>query len=131
VKELDLPFQHGRLRVFVVDDGDGTGAEARCEVQLRSNGEHGSGGKAPAHAPRREPDAMTRSQITAEQQDHLQRFAEQEGRLWKARLRESWMRGQQPNLGSETSVVLYALRNSHGPSWLADFKLIGPATVMP
>lgn len=37
----------GQLRIFEVDDGDGSGAASRCEVKLKSNGEHGSGGILP------------------------------------------------------------------------------------
>jgi len=33
------------LRVFKVDDGDGSGAEARCDLSVSHNGEAGSGGK--------------------------------------------------------------------------------------
>lgn len=35
----------GELRVFKVDDGDGSGAEPRCDVNVKHNGEAGSGGK--------------------------------------------------------------------------------------
>ncbi len=35
----------GKARVFEVDDGDGSGAEPRCDITLRSTGEAGSGGK--------------------------------------------------------------------------------------
>lgn len=40
-------WKGGSLRLYDVDDGDGSGAESRCEVKLRSNGEHGSGGTLP------------------------------------------------------------------------------------
>jgi len=61
--------------------------------------------------------------LTQDQLQQLQQFAVQEGRLWKGRLRDAWMRGQQPKLNGESSATLYALRNTHGPSWLAGYRL--------
>lgn len=55
----------------------------------------------------------------------LQAFAAVEGRKWKSILQaESWWRGlpARDKKGREY-VYLYTLRNSHGPSWLADYRL--------
>lgn len=43
-------------------------------------------------------------------------FANTHGRTWKADLRDLWMRAAAP-------ATLHRLRNTHGPSWLASFKL--------
>ena len=37
------------------------------------------------------------------------------GRVWKARLRRLWERG-------EAGPTLHRLRNTHGPAWLAGFR---------
>lgn len=43
-------------------------------------------------------------------------YARENGRYWKARLRDDWM-------NARTTGFLQALRNSHGPSWLISFSL--------
>lgn len=50
----------------------------------------------------------------------LAAYAAKHGRNWKAKLREAWMSG-----GNEegTGGILRTLRNIHGPSWLAIYKL--------
>jgi hypothetical protein len=54
---------------------------------------------------------LTPAQVAA-----LQDFARAHGRRWKSALRDLWMR-------SAASPVLHQLRNTHGPSWLASFRL--------
>jgi hypothetical protein len=54
--------------------------------------------------------------ITPDQQAALQSFAKENGRLWKTRLNALWMNAAAPQ-------VLHGLRNSHGPSWLASYRL--------
>jgi hypothetical protein len=49
----------------------------------------------------------------------LKQFAQKHGRNWKSVLREAWMYdGPWSGTG-----CLRRLRNTHGPSWLAKFKL--------
>jgi hypothetical protein len=54
--------------------------------------------------------------LTADQWIVLRRFAGENGRRWKAALLTAWMNGG-------TSGELQRLRNTHGPSWLARFRL--------
>jgi hypothetical protein len=69
-------------------------------------------------------DARRRS-LTAEELDALRSWAKQHGRYWKEPLRALWCRAVitsgMPNSDRDTTV--YCLRNSHGPSWLRDFRL--------
>lgn len=61
-----------------------------------------------------------RMQVTAEELAQLQAYAKQEGRRWKDRLQQdSWWRG----IPVHGFPLLYGLRNTHGPAWLAKFKL--------
>lgn len=53
--------------------------------------------------------------LTQEQAGALARWRARHGRAWKARLRDVWLRAAP---SSDDEGVLYALRNSHGPSWL-------------
>lgn len=43
-------------------------------------------------------------------------YALENGRYWKARLRDDWMTAR-------TTGILQALRNSHGESWLVSYSL--------
>lgn len=54
--------------------------------------------------------------ISAEQELALQQFAKANGREWKAKLNSLWQRAAAP-------VALHQLRNSHGPSWLASYRV--------
>ena len=54
--------------------------------------------------------------LTPEELTALQSFAAYAGRYWKQDLRDAWMNASMPG-------HLHKLRNSHGPSWLAKFKL--------
>lgn len=54
--------------------------------------------------------------ITDEQTAALRDYAKEHGRFWKAQLNLDW-------LDARASPPLQQLRNSHGPSWLADYKL--------
>ena len=51
-----------------------------------------------------------------QQVEALLRFADDHGRNWKSALNHLWMRAAAP-------AVLHGLRNSHGPSWLASYRL--------
>ncbi len=54
---------------------------------------------------------LMREQISA-----LRAYAEEHGPGWRDRLRQDW--------SSPTGdPLLYALRNSHGPIWLKQFKI--------
>jgi hypothetical protein len=71
---------------------------------------------------------MPRRQLTAEELRELRSWAKQYGRYWKMHLRYLWNRAGlarytlgMPNSDRDTTV--YALRNSHGPSWLRRFRL--------
>ena len=59
--------------------------------------------------------------LTPGQSAALVRFAARHGRAWKVQLRAAWM-------DSSAEPGLHRLRNTHGPSWLAAFKLEAPAT---
>lgn len=54
--------------------------------------------------------------ISTEQEQALRQFAKANGRIWKAKLNILWERADAP-------VVLHQLRNSHGPSWLASYRI--------
>lgn len=57
--------------------------------------------------------------------ESLQAFAKAHGRKWKSVLTDVYWynariwEGPKPGMGN----ALHGLRNSYGPSWLADFKL--------
>jgi len=53
--------------------------------------------------------------ITPDQMTALHKYAAKHGRKWKDELGLAWLTG---SAGWE----LHSLRNSHGPSWLAQFK---------
>ena len=59
--------------------------------------------------------AADRSGLSVEQMAELRSIADKNGRIWKSRLRDQWMKASAP-------PVLHGLRNTHGPSWLADFR---------
>jgi len=65
--------------------------------------------------------------LTPEELAQLQRWAAVEGRYWKDALqKESWWRGipARDRRGESNGYeLLYGLRNTHGPSWLVNFKL--------
>jgi hypothetical protein len=54
--------------------------------------------------------------LTPEELTALQSYAAYEGRYWKASLLHAWEIASMPGL-------LHKLRNSHGPSWLVQFRL--------
>ena len=56
------------------------------------------------------------NKMTPEQVAALKEFAAENGRGWKRKLQEKWMKASAP-------PELHALRNSHGPSWLGKVKL--------
>ena len=54
--------------------------------------------------------------LTTDELAALHAYALEKGRTWKAQLNEDWYHARRPGL-------LHALRNSHGPAWLASFTL--------
>jgi hypothetical protein len=63
--------------------------------------------------------------LSVEEIAELRAYSSVEGRGWKDRLQtESWWRGipARDKTGREYPL-LYGLRNTHGPSWLVNFKL--------
>lgn len=63
------------------------------------------------HRMRRVTRAQTFPPLSADEQHALLDFATKNGRLWKARLAELWVR-------AAADPVLHRLRNTHGPDWL-------------
>jgi hypothetical protein len=61
------------------------------------------------------------AQLTQQQIWALQQFARVHGRTWKSALRARWERGNW--LSDEYASDLQTLRNTHGPSWLARFRM--------
>lgn len=59
---------------------------------------------------------MATRTLTLAELQLLDLFIERHGRNWKQELQRAW---DNPGSGGP---VLYALRNSHGPSWLAGFR---------
>lgn len=57
--------------------------------------------------------------LTTEQESALRDFAKTHGRRWKAILSVCWM-------AATADPTLHHLRNTHGPTWLAGYRL--PAT---
>lgn len=56
------------------------------------------------------------NELTPDQLDALREYASANGRTWKSKLHDEWM--------NATSIgAVYALRNTHGPSWLVRFSL--------
>lgn len=68
---------------------------------------------------------MTNSALDADTQRELRLYAAAEGKRWKSRLQEtSWWKGiPARDKHGEEYPHLYGLRNTHGPSWLADYRL--------
>lgn len=58
--------------------------------------------------------------LDADETAQLREFAKFEGRKWKDRLLYCWWYRGLPVPGFP---LLYGLRNSHGPSWLAGYRL--------
>jgi len=54
--------------------------------------------------------------LTPEELQAIRSFADYAGRTWKADLLHAWERASMPGL-------LHKLRNSHGPTWLVNFRL--------
>ena len=54
--------------------------------------------------------------LTDAERTALETYAAKYGRAWKARLNEDWYHAR-------LTGVLHSLRNTHGPSGLASFKL--------
>ena len=63
------------------------------------------------HCIRRVTSVETFPPLSAEEHQALLDFANNNGRLWKARLSELWVR-------AAADPVLHRLRNTHGPDWL-------------
>lgn len=54
--------------------------------------------------------------LTAEEAEALAAYAREHGRFWKSKLLGEWLR-------ASTAPALQSLRNSHGPSWLCEYRL--------
>ena len=54
--------------------------------------------------------------LTADELAALKAYAARKGRTWKDQLNTDWYYARLTGL-------LHSLRNTHGPRWLADFKL--------
>ena len=54
--------------------------------------------------------------VDAETLTQLRAFKKSHGPQWKNKLNLMWMMASAPG-------VLHRLRNTHGPSWLVDYKL--------
>ncbi|HET6417261.1 MAG TPA: hypothetical protein VFG22_13275 [Polyangiales bacterium] len=61
------------------------------------------------------PKKQTFPELTDEEAETVRAYAEANGAEWKARLRSAWMRSAEPG-------ILQRLRNTHGPSWLAQYS---------
>lgn len=59
--------------------------------------------------------------VTPEMRTVLQRYKIENGRGWKAMLREAWLTGHDAN--HPDGAVLREIRNKLGPSWLMKVKL--------
>ena len=62
----------------------------------------------------------TYAPITPGDLDALRRYADKHGRRWKLQLWGEWM-------NASAEPTLHALRNSHGPTWLDQFRWPTPA----
>lgn len=67
--------------------------------------------------------ARTFAALTDRQTAAITAFAREHGPAWKARLGDLWYR-------AAAQPTLHALRNSHGPEWLAAFQLEQPARLI-
>lgn len=63
--------------------------------------------------------------ITAEERACLTRYAAQEGRYWKSKLRDCWFNANYPGVDDNDASCLQRLRNSQwfGPEGLIKFRL--------
>jgi hypothetical protein len=66
--------------------------------------------------------ALTALTLSAKQKAALRKLAESNPFRWKKQLRELWEHHNVVD-GSDFWTTLYSLRNTHGPSWLARFRL--------
>lgn len=65
------------------------------------------------------PLAMAYADPTEDQKVALCAYRERHGKRWKSRLLADWLKSGAPDERPE----LRQLRNSHGPSWLLDYRL--------
>jgi hypothetical protein len=66
---------------------------------------------------------MDAKPLTAEEINALRLFAALNGRYWKAALRDLWENFHKGRDWDDAATILYRLRNSHGPTWLVQFRL--------
>jgi hypothetical protein len=67
-------------------------------------------------------------ELTTEEQAALRAWAAEQGRTWKAALRDAWETGNYG--GSEHDAELQRIRNKLGPSWLVKYRLpVDPSAV--
>jgi hypothetical protein len=57
-----------------------------------------------------------RAPLTADELEAIRAYAKKHGSTWKSKLSDDWMRAR-------AEATLHRLRNTHGPSWLVEFKL--------
>ena len=62
--------------------------------------------------------------VTRADLDALRRYADKHGRRWKHRLWVDWM-------NASAEPTLHGLRNSHGPTWLEQFRWPNPVPAGP
>lgn len=72
----------------------------------------------------------THKTITPAQTAALIWFAEKHGRTWKSKLRDMWTHGAHIGVSADAEAEVYALRNTHGPSWLVNYQPPTPAAVI-
>lgn len=58
---------------------------------------------------------MNKPTLTQDQYWALDKYAHENGKLWKERLRNDWMTGK-------ARGELQVIRNSFGPTWLKSFR---------
>lgn len=56
-------------------------------------------------------------ELTKEELEALEYWRATNGNRWRSKLHTAWMKAD-----IELPTILYALRNTHGPSWLQGFK---------
>lgn len=67
---------------------------------------------------------MAKQTLTAEQLNTLYAYAKANGRTWKAKLNDAWVAGgYDATTGNYIDASLQQIRNTFGPSWLANFRL--------
>jgi hypothetical protein len=61
--------------------------------------------------------------LTEEQKKALRNFKRVHGKSWRTILSNQWMKAHVSGISDHDCHVLYCLRNTNGPTWLANLKL--------